>query len=215
MALWEELRQPGRPRVLLTLDGLPHVMRRSEYMSASFEHIHAHDLALVSWFLSHLSGKLSLPNGGIVLAATTESNRANNTTLSFRLKQLEAKQALRHEPALPQTEDPTLPFLLATGQKPAPFPQLDPLIRYDRRVLDVLACSETLDPNSASNQSTDIEIQRLKGLDKEAARGLMEYWAQSGMMRYEINDRFVGEKWTISGGGVVGELERGCLKLRI
>lgn len=66
-----------------------------------------------------------------------------------------------------------------------------------------------------SNEGNNIEIQRLTGLSKEEARGLMEYWAKSGLMRRLIDERLVGEKWTISGGGVVGELERGCLRMRI
>ena len=60
-----------------------------------------------------------------------------------------------------------------------------------------------------------IDVQRIKGLSKEEARGLMEYWAKSGILRQTVSEGLVGEKWTISGGGVIGELERGCLRMRI
>ena len=183
-------------------------------MSSSFKPIHAHDLALVSWFLSHLSGKSTFPNGGMVLAATTETNRAKNPTLAIRLDQLEKKQAVQNGVLPSQPEDPAMPFLLATGQEFSPVPKLDPFIPYDQRVLDVLSCSME-SSKGPSDISDEIRIQRVGGLDRSAARGLMEYWAQSGLMRTEINDSLVGEKWTVSGGGVIGELERGCLRMRI
>ncbi len=60
-----------------------------------------------------------------------------------------------------------------------------------------------------------MEIQRLKGLSKDEARGLMEYWAKSGLVRQKVNETLVGEKWTLSGGGVVGELERATVRMKI
>lgn len=35
------------------------------------------------------------------------------------------------------------------------------------------------------------------------------------MLRQKVSDDFVAEKWTISGGGVVGELERATVQMRI
>ena len=58
-------------------------------------------------------------------------------------------------------------------------------------------------------------MHRLKGLSKDEARGLMEYWAKSGILRQTVSESLVGEKWSLSGGGVVGELERGCVKMRV
>ena len=223
-ALWAELIAPSRPRLLLTLDGLDHIMKPSAYMSASFTPIHAHSLFLPSWFLDHLSGKRDLPNGGMVIAATSESNKPFLPTLKFRLKQLEVQQALAKGTLPAQPEDLVLPFLLATGQTPSPVPQPEPFFRYDERVLDAFAIGGSITDSSdgklvASNPvfapNTAIEIQRLKGLNKDEARGLMEYWAKSGMLRTEVSERLVGEKWTVSGGGVVGALERSCLGMKI
>ena len=56
---------------------------------------------------------------------------------------------------------------------------------------------------------------RLGGLSKHEARGLMEYWAQSGVLRQAIDERSVTEKWALAGNGVVGEIERGALRMRI
>ena len=224
LALWAELTAPSRPRLLLTLDGFDHIMRPSEYMSASFTPIHAHSLFLPCWFLDHLSGKTNLPNGGMVIAATTESNKPVVPTLKFRLKQLEAQQSLAKGNLLAAPEDPALPFLLATGQRASPIPQPDPFFRYDERVLDIFTARDSdnrptegniIASNALFAPGTAIAIQRLKGLDKDEARGLMEYWARSGMLRVEISEKFVGEKWTVSGGGVIGALEKGCLGMRI
>ncbi len=61
----------------------------------------------------------------------------------------------------------------------------------------------------------NFEVLRLKGLSKKEARGLMEYWAQSGVLRSRVDESEVAEKWALAGNGVVGEIERGALRMRI
>ena len=80
--------------------------------------------------------------------------------------------------------------------------QKDPFAKYDERVLGVF-------------DKGGVQVKRMGGLSKEEARGLMEYWALSGMVRQRVDDGFVGEKWTLSGGGCVGELERAVVRMRI
>ncbi|KAM3077571.1 hypothetical protein ACMFMG_006907 [Clarireedia jacksonii] len=60
-----------------------------------------------------------------------------------------------------------------------------------------------------------IEVMLLQGLSKEEARGLMEYWAASGVLRQRVDERTVAEKWALAGNGVVGEIQRGALMMRI
>ncbi|TKA59258.1 hypothetical protein B0A49_08919 [Cryomyces minteri] len=79
-------------------------------------------------------------------------------------------------------------------------PQPHPYKAMDQRVLDSMR---------------DVEVLRLKGLDKDEARGIMEYYAASGMLRERVDEGLVAEKWTLAGGGVVGELERGSVRMRI
>ncbi|MCJ1281935.1 37S ribosomal protein S23 mitochondrial [Xylographa opegraphella] len=206
LALWTELSAPSstthpRPKLLLALDGLAHVMRPSAYMSPAFTPIHAHDLALVRFFTDHLAGTPPLPNGGLVLAATSASNHPTVPTLLFKLRQIE----IAKDPAL-APPSPVQPFLTATAQQHDPVPRPVPFVRYDDRVMGVLG---------GPGPEGGIEVRRLQGLGREEARGLMEYWARSGMMRQEVSERLVGEKWTVSGGGVVGELERGCVRVRV
>ncbi|RFU26174.1 hypothetical protein B7463_g10175, partial [Scytalidium lignicola] len=76
----------------------------------------------------------------------------------------------------------------------------DPFTKYDDR---------------AFNSMQAVDLIRLKGLSKDEARGLMEYWAASGVLRSRIDERTVTEKWALSGNGVVGEIERGVLRMRI
>ena len=175
-------------------------MKPTAYMSADFKPIHAHNLVLVRWYIDYLSGAKQLPNGGLVLAATSESNHPFVPALKLKLAQLEARQNPTR-PALPAL---TAPFLLATTSSPHadPIPQPDPFTNYDEHVMSCFADER-------------IEVQRIKGLSREEARGLMEYWGKSGLLRQTVSEGLVGEKWTISGGGVVGELERGCLRMRI
>jgi len=224
-ALMTELKASGRPPLLFALDGMGHAMMNSHYKNPSFEPIHAHDFHLVQWFMSHLSGQDSLSNGGMVIAAISKSQDPKNRTLDLRLQQMHIKQALEadlknpaHNAALP---DPMLPFLVATGQQPNPIPLPDPFYRYDQRVFEVLGGPFGIVPVDAGNAEAvesrvqDIQIKHLHGLNKEEARTLMEYWAKSGMMRQEVSERLVGEKWSISGGGIIGELERGCVRFRV
>lgn len=119
-ALWKELMQPKgqvRPPVLFCLDGLAQVMRVSDYRSASFELIHAHDLSLVRLFVDALSGATAFPGGGVVLAATSRNNSPASPSMDLALNQRLAQ--------------------IAGGA--AEVPQRDPFFRgYDERVLAAL-----------------------------------------------------------------------------
>ena len=158
---------------MLCLDGLAHTMCNSHYRDADYNPIHAHQLTLIEWFLDHLSGASTLPNGGMVLAATSESNNPQVPTLRLALAQLEGNESVR----------------------------MDPFRKYDERVLGVF-------------DKGGVDVQRLQGVTRQEARGVMEYWARSGMYRERISEEAVAREWAVSGGGVVGELERACVRMR-
>lgn len=80
------------------------------------------------------------------------------------------------------------------------LPTWDPYKKIDERSLSALSNAEALN---------------VKGLSREEARAIMEYYAQSGMMRRTVDENLVSEKWTVSGGGIIGELERATVKYRI
>lgn len=184
VALWNELSQPGRPPILLALDGLSHIMRNSEYMSADVKPIHAHDLTLIRHFVDHLSGQKKLSNGGIVLGAISGSNAPASPALDFCIEVAEARQ-----------------------KTPDNIPQWNPYKNVDVRVMEALK-----DLNTAS---TDFDVIKVGGLSKDEARAIMEYYAESGMLRHQVNDGFVSEKWSLAGMGNIGELERCSVRLRI
>ncbi|KAI4275137.1 MAG: hypothetical protein LQ337_003430 [Flavoplaca oasis] len=180
-----DLLSPGRPPVFLGLDGLAHAMQPATgYTAPSLKPIHPHDLMILDWYFNFLSAKQKLPNGGIVMAATSQSNAPKVPSLDFALSDLEG------------------PIMTRAGQI-IPKKERNPFVRYDERVLDILL------------KEKGPQVQRLRGLSKEEARGLMEYWAKSGMVRERVNEGFVGEKWAISGCGVVGELERAVVRMRV
>ncbi|KAL8731514.1 MAG: hypothetical protein Q9166_003360 [cf. Caloplaca sp. 2 TL-2023] len=183
--LVSELLAPGYPPIFFGLDGLAHAMQPSTgYTAPNLKPIHPHQLQILSWYFEFLSGARKLPNGGIVMAATSQSNAPRVPSLDLALSDLEG------------------PILTRAGQQ-IPQKEKNPFIAYDERVSTVLG------------RGTGIEVQRLQGLNKDEARGLMEYWAQSGMVRERVSEAFVGEKWVISGGGVVGELERAVVGMRV
>lgn len=177
-AFWAEITGPARPPVLFTLDSLSFTMGLSAYRSASYELIHAHDLALVQHFVTYLSGEKPLPNGGAILGATSRSHAPVSASLELALKQAIEKQ--QHGEIMTKKD----PY----GKK------------YDTRAEDKLK---------------SVEVLKLKGLSKVEARGLMEYWAQSGLLRSRVDERLVTEKWALAGNGIVGEIERGVLRMRI
>lgn len=176
-AFWTEITAKGRPPILLTLDSIAHIMAPSLYRSPEFELIHSHDLTIVKLFVEHLSGKLSLPNGGAVIGATARSHAPVSKSLDLALKQQVDRQA--------------------GGE----VTKIDPYERkYDARSDEVLQ---------------QMEVMMLQGLTRTEARGLMEYWAASGLLRARVDEKIVVEKWALAAGGIVGEIERGTLYMKI
>ncbi|KAL2176009.1 mitochondrial 37S ribosomal protein mS29 [Thermothelomyces heterothallicus CBS 202.75] len=128
-ALWNELTARGasRPPILISLDGLAHAMKVSDYRSPSFELIHSHDLALLRLFANALGGGAHFPGGGAVLAATSRSNAPRAPSMELALAQREAEQRLRAD--VPGVQ----------------VPQKDPYFRgYDERVEAVLRSVQVL-----------------------------------------------------------------------
>ena len=195
-ALWTELTAtaaaPGmekdfkpRPPMLVAVDGLAHWMTESAYRASDFTPVHAHDLIFVQHFLSLLkSGQASLNNGGMLLYATSTSNNPSNYSLEIGLDQLAARQ----EGISPSSPD---------------YPQPEAYSNADARVLDLFKPAE-----KASGKEGALELQTLGGLTREETRGYLEYFARSGLLRESVNEKWVGEKWSLSGGGIIGELEK-------
>lgn len=184
VALWKELSQPGRPPILLAADGLSHIMRNSAYLSADVKPIHSFDLTLIRHFIDHLSGHKQLPNGGVVLGATSQSNAPTSPALDFSIEVAEARQKSQED-----------------------LPQWDPYKSVDARVMEALEGLRT--------DNKDIDVLNVGGLSKDEARSIMEYYAESGLLRHQVNESFVTEKWSLAGMGNIGELERTSVRLRI
>jgi small subunit ribosomal protein S29 len=177
----------GRPPVFLGLDNISHILTDSHYTtidsSGKLKPIHAHDFVLVKHFIDYLSGAKTMPNGGLVIASTSRSDHVKSSALDVSIAMAEARKT--SDPPLSSTE------ALRIEQFWSPYKTID------QRSVEALK---------------DIETIRLEGLKKEEARAIMEYWAISGLVRKEIGDRFVGEKWSLAGGGVIGELEKAVVR---
>lgn len=161
LALWTELTLPGRPPVLFALDGLSHISRLSAYRDPSFKPVHAHDLAIVRMFVDALSGKTPLPNGGGIIASTSENNNHRNPSQDLVLAQLEA------------------------GQSGLEIPQPDPYKRgYDDRVYDSLKNSYVLRLEGVSKEEarTLMEYWGASGMVRSVlnSRIVSEKWALGG-----------------------------------
>jgi small subunit ribosomal protein S29 len=121
-----------------------------------------------------------LPNGGIVLGATSNSDFVLCPPLDVGIEMGEARAKT------PQSN-------------PAVSDFWNPLQRIDQRVMDICSNLDTL---------------RLEGVSKEEAKSIIEYWAFNGLVRDRLADSWIGEKWTMSGGGVLGELEKAVVRMR-
>lgn len=173
-----------RPPILLALDNVSHIMTTTHYQTVdkkgNLHPIHAHDLSIVKHFVDHLSGETALGNGGLVLAATSESEHAKSDALEVATKMAKARQ---------------------NASQPQNLGDFwDPYKSIDHRSLDALRT---------------VDFMNLSGLSRQEARTVMEYWAGSGMLRGTVADEFVVEKWTLAGGGIVGELEKAVVRTRV
>ncbi|KAK1240961.1 hypothetical protein MKX07_006394 [Trichoderma sp. CBMAI-0711] len=160
-ALWTELTQPGQPPVLLTLDGLAHINKVSAYRDPAFNPVHAHELLLVRTFVDALSGKTKLPNGGAVIAATSQNNTHFHPSQELALSQLEA------------------------GQAGKPVPKPDPYERkYDDRVYDALKNSTVMRLEGVSKEEARVlmEYWGASGMLRSVldSRVVAEKWALGG-----------------------------------
>lgn len=176
-ALWAELTAPGRPPILYSLDALAHVMKNSQYLARDGKPIHSHQLALVAHYLSYLSGAKALPNGGMILAAVSESNKPSVPAMDHAITQQLARQAGEED-----------------------VPRWNPYIKIDERVY---------------NSMQNMEVMDIKGITKEDARGILEYYAHSGVMRKQVDEKLVSERWTLAGSGIIGELEKSAVRMRL
>lgn len=122
------------------------------------------------------------------MGATCASNRAASPTLDHCVELAHAQQHnAQYE------SDPS------SGSKVLPIPKWDPFVVKDSRVEAAL---------------TGAPVIKLEGLSKAEARGVMEYYAQSGMLRGTVTDSTVSERWTLAGSGIIGELEKSTVRAR-
>ena len=188
-AVWKELTSPPSqnntkrpPPILFTVDSIDHWMQLSKYRSADYSLIHSHQFLLIRQYLSLLFSQTQnpLPNGGMVLAATSFSNSPSTPSFDLLIRQVEAAAADQ------------------------PLPEADPYGPRDERVTNLL-----------NDNAVAPRVRRLSGLNKAESKGLLDYFARSGVMQDPVNDTTVAEKWTLSGGGVIGELAKLGSRLRL
>lgn len=183
-AMWKELTTPvegskeKRPPVLVAIDGINFWMGETRYRSSDYKVIHAHQFTLVKQFLDLLfsEGQNSLGNGGIVMGVTTKSNHPTTPAFDMVARQIRARQE----------------GIEMTDSK---FPLGDPYAKMpDPRVAELF------------HPDTQTTITELRGLSRVESKGLLEYFAKSGIFRAAVTDSEVAEKWSLSGGGIVGEM---------
>jgi len=86
---------------------------------------------------------------------------------------------------------------ITAGSAGAEVPEPDPWEKgYDDKVYDAVK---------------DVKVLRVGSVTKAEARGVMEYWARSGMLMERVTEPLVSTRWTLGGHGVLGEMEKASL----
>jgi small subunit ribosomal protein S29 len=194
--------------------------------------VHAHDFVQVRHFIEHLSGERELGNGGMVLAATSLSEHIKSAALDVVIKAAEARQE-KGEVKVSDFYDPyqkldmrALRKLTRDMSSPQTTTTETSSAAKPTETIEATGSSEaTTSAESATPSETSettaittkrdsegLGVIRLQGITKPEAKNILEYWATSGMIRRQIEEKFVADQWTISGGGVLRELEKGCLR---
>ncbi|KAI7307175.1 hypothetical protein KC315_g13861, partial [Hortaea werneckii] len=136
------------------------------------------------------------------LDLTELDNLPPNSLPPFFLTRLDTlKSRLR------ETKDLAQVSRVLKDHNPAVLQEWNPYLPIDTRV------AETMKPSTGKG-GAGTPVQKLAGLSKTEARGIMEYYAQSGMLRQTVTEGLVSERWSLSGEGVVGELEKGSVRAR-
>ena len=190
-ALWRELTAPNlpgekTPPMLITIDGLAHWMHNTQYRSADYQPIHAHNLTLIRQFTDLLFNQpnaAKLPSGGMILGATSGSNNPTVYAWEIVLRQLKARSA-------------------GVAADSPDFPLPEPYRKVDQSVMKLA-------------QGAGVDVQELRGITKDEARGLLEYFASSGIIQDRISEAYVAEKWSLAAGGVIGEVVKFGKRIRM
>lgn len=184
-AVWQELtvpagdaKGPARPPVLIAIDGVNFWMGETKYMSADYKPIHAQQFTIIKQFTDLLfpQAENPLPNGGMIMACTTKSNHPTTPAFDWLVKQRAAYEEL-------DAED-------EANFKPTPNPYMK---NADKRVTDLL-------PRSYS-----IEFEELGSVQLGEAKGLLEYFARSGIFREAVTEPKVAELKGLS-NGIIGDM---------
>jgi small subunit ribosomal protein S29 len=194
-----------RPPVLLCLDNMAHVMVNSKYQvlneAGKLSPVHALDLAIVKHFFDLISGTTSLPNGGMILAATSASDAPRSEAMEVGIAIAETKQNSDSPTPTPYTSPYTKIQKLSPTRdaNPAALSNFwSPFKPIDTRVLSTFTTAPAGSP----------EIVRLQGLSQQESVSLMKYWTRSGMNMGSVLPWTVQEVRALSGGAVVGQLEQ-------
>jgi small subunit ribosomal protein S29 len=190
-ALWKELNSTSTgktpiPPVLLAVDSVDHWFSMTKYRSSDFKFIHAHQFLFIRQFMQLL---FHTPAPGLanggMILAATSGS---NSPLAPSFHILLRQMAARAN---------------GVQMTDAEFPLPKPYQNVDQRVLDLFRGGE------------DTKVQELSGLTHYEAKGLLEYYARSGILKETLTNTNISEKWTLSGGGIVGELTKFGSRVRV
>lgn len=177
-----------RPPILMAIDNVSHLMTNSHYNTVD-ENGKLHPIHAHD--LSIVKHFMSYLSGTRTLANGGMVLAATSGSDHAKSDALDVGIAMAHA----RQETPPQP-----GQTQNVNDFWDPYRKMDQRSLELLKA---------------VGVIKMEGLSREEARTVMEYWAGSGLLRDRVGERLVGEKWTLSGGGIVGELEKAVVRQRV
>lgn len=181
---WKELNTVGsnpRPPVLIAVDGVDHWFGLTKYRNAEYNLIHAQQFTLIKQLTDLFFSAPKTPSpllNGGLILFTTSGSNSPKFP-SFEAL-IEQIQATKQ----------------GVNPKSPEFPLQDPYSRPDVRVTGLLARAE------------GVNILDVNGTSKFESKGILEYFARSGLLQKPLSEQLVSDFRQLSGGGVIGELAK-------
>ena len=181
---WKELNTAGnnpRPPLLIAVDGADHWFGLTKYRNAEFKLIHAQQFTLIKQLTDLLFSSPQTPApllNGGLILFTTSGSNSPNFP-SFEAL-IEQIQATKQ----------------GISPKSPDFPLQDPYSKPDTRVTSLL------------ERAAGVNVLDVNGTSKFESKGILEYFAKSGLLQKPLSERLVQDYRQLSAGGIIGELAK-------
>ncbi|KEF51937.1 uncharacterized protein A1O9_11927 [Exophiala aquamarina CBS 119918] len=181
---WKELNTAGnnpRPPVLVAVDGVDHWFGLTKYRNADYNLIHAQQFTLIKQLTDLF---FSLPK--------TPSPLLNGGLLLYTTSGSNSPKFPSFEALIEQIQATER----GVNPKSPEFPLQDPYSKPDVRVTSLVS------------RAGGISLLDVNGTSQFESRGILDYFARSGLLQKPLSEQLVSDFRQLSAGGIIGELAK-------